>query len=325
MAKVTLSQPYMFTGYIFSDWTRTGLTSNTVTYEANGQKLTLTGAFVPGYAGLFGTIIDATMSEAGKELWTATGLSLDAGVLNGMKSVHELFPRLFEGDDSIAGSSGGDALVGYAGADNIRAGAGDDTIIGGDGNDVIDGGAGFDIAYFGGAVGDYDITHTASGYTVARKGGAEGTDTVTNVERLSFSDKMLATDIDPDGHSGQVLRLYRAAFDRMPDDPGLRYWIMQADKGLSLEKMAADFVKSTEFKGMYPSTLTNTELVKSFYQHVLHRAPDAGGLEFWSGKLDAHAATTEQVLVAISESPENYEASVKLIAAGVLLDNPLIF
>ena len=63
-----------------------------------------------------------------------------------------------------------------------------------------------------------------------------------------------------------------------------------------------------------PAALTPAARLR--YTNILERAPDAGGLAYWSGLLDSGKATTAQVLDAISDSPENIAAVAPLIANG---------
>lgn len=324
MTTMTISQPYNFTGNIFSDWKMTAKNSNALTFEFAGQTLTMTGVFGTTTDGkLFGSVMDMKLVMDGKEMWTATKLSLDASLLPGMKVFQELYPYLFGGEDYIVGSAGNDGIVSYAGNDHIVAGAGNDYIIPGAGNDVVDGGAGFDTVAMTGPASSYTFTRNGAGsFTITAKDGSS-VDTITNVERVEFGDKVLAADIDANAISGQVLRLYRASFDRLPDDAGQRYWQMQAENGSGLAQIADAFVKSTEYQKLYNGA-SNGELVNQFYQHILHRTPDAAGVEFWTKVLDEHRASQAQVLVAISESSENVAASVTLIGQGVLLEQQLI-
>ena len=84
------------------------------------------------------------------------------------------------GDDTLFGGSANDSLNGMGGSDLLR---------GGGGNDTLDGGEGTDIAAFSGAWKDYTITKAGSVYTVTdrRAGSPDGTDTLTNIETLRFS------------------------------------------------------------------------------------------------------------------------------------------
>ena len=182
-------------------------------------------------------------------------------------------------------------LVGNAGANRLTGGAG---------NDTLDGGAGLDTAVFSGSKAGYTLTRTSSGMTAAS--AADGTDALINIERLQFTDKTLAFDLD--GNAGQAYRLYQAAFDRVPDQGGLGYWIDQMDSGTGLSQVATGFINSAEFKALYGNNPSNAEFVTLLYDNVLHRAPDAGGYDFWMNEL-SHGVSREQVLTGFSESTEN--------------------
>ena len=62
-------------------------------------------------------------------------------------------------------------------------------LTGNGGNDTIDGAGGVDVAKYSGAFANYTITGSASALTVSHNsGGADGVDSLTNVEYLEFSD-----------------------------------------------------------------------------------------------------------------------------------------
>ncbi|MGB9143906.1 MAG: VCBS domain-containing protein [Aestuariivirga sp.] len=91
--------------------------------------------------------------------------------------------------NSVTGTNYDDLITAAAGNDTVNGGAGNDTVIGGAGNDQIDGGAGAnDTTVFSGAVGNYTITNNGTGiYTITDNVGDEGTDTLTNVEFVTFN------------------------------------------------------------------------------------------------------------------------------------------
>jgi serralysin len=64
-------------------------------------------------------------------------------------------------------SNMGQSYTGTAGDDILVGGAGNDTFTGGPGNDTIDGRAGIDMAIYGGTRGNFMITKTVTGFTVA--------------------------------------------------------------------------------------------------------------------------------------------------------------
>jgi hypothetical protein len=79
-------------------------------------------------------------------------------------------------------------MAGGGGNDTLDGGLGNDTITGGAGNDIINGGLGLNIAEYTGAHTDYTISGSVSNLTVVDKRGVEGTDTLSNIEYLHFSD-----------------------------------------------------------------------------------------------------------------------------------------
>ena len=90
------------------------------------------------------------------------------------------------GIDVLTGHILNDTLDGGAGIDDLFGGDGDDILEGGLGDDTLDGGAGTDSAVFSGNYADYTVSFSGSNVVVV---GADGTDTVTNVEKLTFADK----------------------------------------------------------------------------------------------------------------------------------------
>jgi len=94
--------------------------------------------------------------------------------------------------DLLVGNDAANRLVGNAGNDTIDGGAGDDTLNGGDGSDQLAGGPGTDTAIFGGVRSRYQVSTAGDTTTVFDTTGAEGTDTLTGVEYLKFTDVTLA-------------------------------------------------------------------------------------------------------------------------------------
>jgi hypothetical protein len=89
------------------------------------------------------------------------------------------------GSLSLTGASGSERLTGNKGDNRVIAMGGDDLIAGGAGNDTLDGGTGTDTAIFSGVRTGYTITRGPGQTTVT---GADGTDILSNIELLQFSD-----------------------------------------------------------------------------------------------------------------------------------------
>lgn len=326
MATLNLSGALGFDFAAKPEWTWSIAASNasTITFGTGSQRLVLDGAFSSNAGGTTGTVAGFHLYTGGTELFRVTGLALDAAQLVNLvehANARDTYAFLFSGNDIMNGSDAADTLLGGGGNDVILAGPGDDQVTGGAGDDTIDAGAGFDIARYDGAIADYRIERTTTGYTITSLRSNEGTDKLLNVDLVQFADKVLVP-LDPHGPDGEVFRLYRAAFDRIPDEGGLRFWIEQAAQGTTLRTIAGQFVSSREFQDLYGGGQGNADLVKNFYTHILHRAPELSGLSFWTDVLDRKAATTAEVLAAISESPEHIAASVELIGVGLVLDLP---
>ena len=93
-------------------------------------------------------------------------------------------------DDVLTGSAGNDGIDGEGGADTLNGADGDDTMMGGAGNDTIDGGGGSNTALYVGPRSRYTLASAAGILTVTDNGNRDGTDSVTNVAFLGFSDKI---------------------------------------------------------------------------------------------------------------------------------------
>jgi serralysin len=218
--------------------------------------------------------------------------------------------RWFYGDfENAIGSTGNDVITGNA-LNNA--------ITGGSGNDAIDGGDGIDRAIYTGAASGYTISKTANAVTTTDKtANRDGTDTLTNIERLQFTDVNVALDIGVNQTAGSGYMLYKAAFNRTPDASGLGYWIGKMDGGMNFSAVSKNFVYSAEFQtafgGSNPSVNT---LVTKLYNNVLSRAPDSGGLTFWQDKLNTGWSTAD-VLGYFATSNENVANVTPLIANGI--------
>jgi serralysin len=195
--------------------------------------------------------------------------------------------------------------------------AGNEQISDGIGSDTIDGGPGFDTVIYNCNRDSFTLVRTTVGWSISST--AEGIDTLANVERIRFGDKTLALDIS--GNAGQAYRLYRAAFNRVPDNAGLKYWISVLDNGTSLKEVAAGFMGSDEFKILYGVNPTNEAFVTSVYTNVLQRAPDSAGYAYWVNALNQKTLTQMDVLMLLSESPENQSGVIGSILNGIELLN----
>ena len=108
--------------------------------------------------------------------------------------------------ENATGSAYADRIAGNDAANTIAGGDGDDRLEGRGGDDTLDGGQGMDIAVIDAARAGYSIAKSGAGYVVA--GGATGTDTLTGIERIAFTDAHVALDLD--GHAGVAAKIIGA-------------------------------------------------------------------------------------------------------------------
>lgn len=239
--------------------------------------------------------------------------------------------RYYNGDDVLTVDLPAhlyESMMVTAGAGNdrisLKGGGGQLGVMADDGNDqitllggahAVDGGAGVDMVKLSITRADATVQRigaSGSSYTVTDKAGTA--QQLTGVERLAFTDATVALDVD--GNAGQAYRIFQAAFNRTPDKGGLSYWINAMDHGQSLKSVAQGFLDSDEYHKAYAGVTSNRELVTKYYENILHRAPDAGGLDFWAGVLDSKSAGTADVLASISDSAENKAGLIGVIGNG---------
>jgi hypothetical protein len=129
--------------------------------------------------------VTAGTYETGLEHYLAEGKDAGLKTFAPFTKVHG-----YSGNDTIVLREGDEIAFGYAGKDTIEGGAGNDTIDGGNGNDT---------AIFQDISSAFTITANDNGsITVAHSSPSddlvdEGTDTLTSIEKLQFSDKTIST------------------------------------------------------------------------------------------------------------------------------------
>lgn len=102
---------------------------------------------------------------------------------------------------------------------------------------------------------------------------------------------------------GAVYRLYRAVFDRDPDEAGFKYWADRLDDELGFDQVIDGFLGSDEFHTLYAGT-DDPRYVTKLYNHVLKREPDEEGLRYWVSSIEEGRLDRGEVLAGFSESSE---------------------
>jgi hypothetical protein len=305
------------TGTVFEDqyrvaWREPGNSTYLAVFAGTG--LTQNGTFLSG--GLVTGYFEFILRSAGWELiWGVKEIAIPGSVIAPAASTlntadeFAIYDTMFAGPDSVSLSSG---------ADVMRSGASKDLLQGNGGNDLLDGGTGTDTAFYTGPRGQYSVSVAGTFILVTdRTPNRDGQDSLQNIERLAFSDGLLA--FDTAGTAGQVYRLYQAAFARTPDTAGLKHNTGLVENGLSLQQMSSAFLASEEFQQKYGTNVSDAAYINALYQNVLGRDADASGLAGWQARLNDGSWNRTSLLIGFSESPENIAKVAPAIANGIWL------
>ncbi|AWN41758.1 Ig-like domain-containing protein [Methylobacterium durans] len=114
------------------------------------------------------------------------------------------------------------------------------------------------------------------------------------------------------GNRDFVQQLYQATLHRQADSAGLDYWAGQLDRGATRIDVALGFVFSDEHvsslrpafdAGLFVPDKQASDVARLYYT-MLNRAPDAGGLQFWTDQLKRGGSLSD-LARAFLGTPEN--------------------
>ena len=211
---------------------------------------------------------------------------------------------LFLGDgfkDSVFGTSGNDFFYTFD-----------------DGNESIDGKGGFNTVIYSGTQSEYKVAREDGRfYVTALKNGLNTTDILTEIDMIRFVDqKVTSNDAETTGVDvvydvsstlgKQIVGLYEALFDRLPDTEGFVAWCALAqgtgDNNEALIKIADQFVASSEFTTRYGS-IDNAAFLGILYDNSFARNPTDGERSAWLSALD-RGTTRAEVMAQFASSIE---------------------
>lgn len=194
--------------------------------------------------------------------------------------------------ENAAGTSSSDTITGNDAANAIT---------GGSGNDAIDGGAGVDTAVFSGTRSAYAIAGSGSTWSVGdNTANRDGADTLTNVERLKFSDVSIALDIS--GNAGSVAKILGVMLgaSSVSNKQFVGIGLNAMDGGMSysnLMQLALNTVLGAGF--------SNDAEITLLFQNLAGAVPSQADLTFWSGALSSGQYTQASLAVLAADSAFN--------------------
>ncbi len=254
-----------------------------------------------------------------------------------------------------------ETLTGATGTDTLSGGDGDDTLVGLAGNDTLNGGNGVDTASYRGARSDYTFTRLLNGNVQIvdnRATSPDGTDTLTSVERFSFSNGTVSmADIfapsvggagNTVGYTEQATAVVIDGDLTIADLDSATLVSAQVAIGAGLQPGdVLNFVNQSSITGSYNATsgvltLTGTASVADYqaalrsvtFSNLSNDDPTAAGAALtrsisWvvnDGEFDSTAAASTINVTAVNDAPtatnlgvaESYTEDTSLILTGIV-------
>ena len=224
---------------------------------------------------LVGTADDDTFYPGGGWDVVDGGLGIDTVVVIGRSSQFKLV--LDNGVTYIDATSGASASTERTELINVELVqfldktvnlVANDTFKGQPGTDLIDGGLGTDTVVYSGPLVQYTVNKSGSRYIVSEPTGSDGTDYLTNIERLKFKDKFIAIDLD--GNAGTTAKILGAVFGKesVSNKSYVGIGLNFLDTGWTYDNLAGLALDAAGAK-------TNDQIVSLLWTNVIGTKPTA--------------------------------------------------
>ena len=235
---------------------------------------------------LVGTPDDDTFYPGGGWDVVEGGLGIDTAVVIGRSSQFKL---VFEnGVTYIDALSGASAMTERTELINVELVqfldktvnlVANDTFKGQPGTDLIDGGLGTDTVVYSGPLKQYTVNKSGSRYIVSEPTGSDDTDYLTNIERLKFSDKSIALDLD--GNAGTTAKILGAVFGKesVSNKNYVGIGLSFLDAGWTYDNLAGLALDAAGAK-------TNDQIVSLLWTNVIGTKPTAADKQPFIALLD---------------------------------------
>ena len=273
-----------------------------------GTNATAIGNNTYTYSDAAGRLIDNIVDDSGVDTFDFSAVTIGV-MLDLTPGAYSSVGKLASGANALANlTTSFDAIIenaiGTFSNDTMLGNAANNRLTGGFGDDTIDGAAGIDTAVFGGLRAASGVAVGPSAVTVI---GFEGTDTLTRIERLQFTDMKVALDLD--GFAGITAKILGAVFGR-ESIANKEY----AGIGLGLLDAGTSYfdLMQLALNARLGANASAETIVNVLYTNVVGSAPSGAEMALYAGMLNsgAHTATTLGILAA--DTPLNI-ANVGLV------------
>lgn len=185
---------------------------------------------------------------------------------------------------------------------NQNGGAGNDTFLADIGIDVIDGAMGLDTVIYSNQRSDYRVSKVNDGLGVIDMVGNGNVDNLTSIERLVFTDKNLAFDLDANENAGITAKILGAVFgkDSLTNKEYIGIGLRMLDNGTSyIDLMELAINTKLGVDANY------ADLVNLLYTNVMGIAPTAVDLDYFVEQLEDGTYTKSSLGIMAADTEIN--------------------
>lgn len=260
----------------------------------NGQPITLSGMLATAHLIGAGS---RSSDTAGLKGYLLSGATFSPGDGNGTSAndymkLFEDFQTPFSADHSID-----EIVIGGAGRDILQGFGGNDTLIG---NEAID-----TVIYAGSSI-NYIIQRQSDNnlWTVrARSGLPDGADTLIDIERIRFSDTLLALDLD--GNAGMTAKIIGAVFgaDSVADTRLAGIGLNLLDSGTDYEALMQLAIHAA----LGDDVANHAAVIGLLYKNVVGFPPSTADEAYLVDLLDNSAHSVTSISIFAAETAINLE------------------
>jgi hypothetical protein len=197
-----------------------------------------------------------------------------------------------------------------------------DVFMGGSGNDTIDGASGIDTAVYAGRRSGFSLNKSTSGGTVTDNAGTEGVDTLTNIERLQFSDVKMAFDTGPDQSAGKAALLLGSVLPGLlaldsSKQPLMGVAIGLFDAGFSFQQLSGAIQRLPIWDVLTGLIApTNTDIANYLLTNINGRVPDQTTLNSAVAEMGLETGEAQGSFLAQLASGASAQTHIGLVGLG---------
>lgn len=201
-----------------------------------------------------------------------------------------------------------------SGNSTVQTGGGNDTVVAGLGNSTVVGGTGNAVVKLAGSAADYKVT-VKDGHAIVTNNASLKTTDISKLQYVEL-DGGKALIFAEDFKEAGVATIYQSALGRTADAGGLDFWLDAVRAGVSLESIAQSFLDSAEYKAL--PAQDNQQFLTTLYKNTFDRAPDAGGLAFWTKVLESGVSRASVLSGFVSDAGQSLDGTAAYVEPVVV-------